>query len=173
MSEEWVPCREFPDHYEISSLGRVRRKLATSGGRAGRVRKGVTHRTGYVQFMLSAANRQYMRDGHRLVADAFLGPIPPGMQVNHKNGDKGDNRVENLEVVSNGENRAHSYRVLGVRPNGAFGERNRNAKFGAAAVSEIREAYKSGRAVSELARQFGVTRQTIYRIGTGRGRVNG
>lgn len=173
MEEKWVPCREFPDHYEISDLGRVRRRLASMGGREGRVRKGVVHKKGYVQFMLSVSNRQFMRDGHRLVADAHLGEIPPGMQVNHKNGDKADNRAANLEIVTSGENRAHSYRVLGVKPNGARGVANHNAKFGADVVEAIRKARKDGQGPAALARQYGVSRQTIHRIVKGLTRVSG
>lgn len=174
MEEKWVPCREFPDHYEISDLGRVRRSLASMGGRAGRVRKGVVHKKGYVQFMLSVSNRQFMRDGHRLVADAYLGEIPPQMQVNHKNGDKADNRVENLEIVTNSENRAHSYQVLGVAPNrGKSGAENHNSKFGSDAVAAIKNAHKDGQGPAALARQYGVSRQTIHRIVKGLTRVSG
>lgn len=174
MEETWVPCRELPDHYEVSSLGRVRRSLATMGGRVGRIRKGVVHKNGYVQFMLSAENKKYMRDGHRLVADAHLGGIPPGMQVNHKNGDKADNRVENLEIVTNGENRAHSYRVLGIAPNrGKSGAENHKAKFGSDVVEAIKQARKDGLGPAALARQYGVSRQTIHRISKGLTRANG
>lgn len=49
---------------------------------------------------------------HRLVVTAFLGPIPAKMWVNHKNGIKGDNRLENLEVVTPSENHCHARDVL-------------------------------------------------------------
>lgn len=173
--EQWVACREFPDHYEISSEGRVRRIAAATGTRSGRVLGGYVAPKGYVRFSLSVGNRVALKDGHRLVADAFLGPIAPGLQVNHMNGDKADNRLANLEIVTNGENRAHSYRVLGIKPNGATGARNTNAKFGADVVAKIRDAYREsgGKNASALARQFSVSRQTIYRIGNGLTRASG
>lgn len=46
---------------------------------------------------------------HRLVWEAFHGAIPPGFEVNHRNGDKTDNRLENLELVTRSENMAHAY----------------------------------------------------------------
>lgn len=50
---------------------------------------------------------------HRLVVEAFLGPIPAKMWVNHKNGDKLDNRIENLEIVTPSRNLQHAVEVLG------------------------------------------------------------
>ena len=52
-------------------------------------------------------------DVHRLIASTFLGPIPKGMWVNHENGDKADNRVENLKVDTPSYNHHHAFNVLG------------------------------------------------------------
>jgi hypothetical protein len=175
MEERWVACREFPDHYEVSDCGQVRRIKAGMGARRGRPRKQVRHKIGYMQCMLSVGNRCYMRSVHRLVADAFLGPIPPGLVVNHKNGVKHDNRLANLEIVTLGENRAHSYRVLGVKPNrGKIGPAHDRAKFGTDVVLAIRSAFNSGKANGPaLAEKYGVSRQTIYRIARGETRREG
>lgn len=51
-------------------------------------------------------------DIHRLVISAWIGPIPKGMWINHKNGDKADNRVENLEITTPSENHRHAFKVL-------------------------------------------------------------
>jgi hypothetical protein len=158
--ERWLPVREFPDHYEISSLGNLRRIGSDQ------IRKPQVARNGYPMFMICIKNQRCMRSAHRMVADAFLGPIPSGMQVNHKNGVKGDPRVENLEIVSNGENRAHAYRVLGVKPNrGAIGLKNVHAKLTWDEVREMREKYAAGsESYRTLARAYKTTTTTISRI---------
>ncbi len=147
--ENWLPVRDYPDHYEISDVGRLRRTQHYHPGNAGKIRKPVLAKNGYVVYMLSRANQVKLCSAHRMVADAFLGPIPEGMQVNHINGDKGDNRVANLEIVTNSENRIHSYRVLGIRPNKSV-ETNVNAKL----------TWKTADAI----RAFGVNRMTILRL---------
>lgn len=129
----------------------------------------------YPAYWLSIEQKVHMRYAHRLVADAFLGPIPEGMQVNHKDGDKARPWVDNLEIVTNGENRAHAYRTLGVPPNrGKTGEQHPNAKFGADVVFAIRAAFNSGEENGPaLAEKYGVSRQTIYRIARGESRLEG
>lgn len=72
---------------------------------------------GYLGFRLSVPWSKHA-DGrkcyriHRLVAMVYLHDYSPDMQVNHKNGIKTDNRVENLEMVSNSENASHAWRNL-------------------------------------------------------------
>ncbi len=103
---------------------------------------------------------------HRVVADVFLGPIPKGMQVNHINGIKADNRVENLEIVSASENILHSYHVLMRKPsiNPNPGERNGNAKFKDADIREIRRLYRSGVVQTKIAEMFNCKQPIISRI---------
>ena len=164
MSEIWLPVREFPEHYEVSNLGRLRRTKAYHLLDPSKVRVPQKDRNGYICYMLSVENRPYLRSAHRMVADAFLGPIPAGKHVNHKNGDKADSRLENLELVSVGENRAHSYRVLGITPNKKV-EGNGNAKLNYEIVDAIRAEHATG-GVSHpmLAAKYGVSRMTILRI---------
>lgn len=162
--EEWKPVREFPNHYEISSLGNLRRTHAYREHLIGKLRKRQHDKSGYVVYMLSVDNKVRLRYAHRLVADAFLGPIPDGYDVNHKDGDKANSSLSNLEVVTKSENRAHSYRALGIAPNRKV-EGNGNAKLNYAIVDEIRARYAfGGTSHSKLAKEFGVNRMTIMRI---------
>jgi hypothetical protein len=101
--EKWRPIPGFPG-YSASSDGAVRNE-STGRKHAGHV----LHQTGYVQACLAGRQKVAM---HRLIALAFCPNFAPGMVVNHKNGDKRDNRHSNLEWVSVSENTAHAYRVL-------------------------------------------------------------
>lgn len=159
----WRSVREFPD-YEISDEGGLRRVTPSRGTQVGRVRK-PQFLNGYVAYWLKRDGHVLARYAHRMVADAFLGPIPRGMQVNHKNGDRSDCRLDNLEIVTNAENRAHSYQVLGVKPNRATAERNCNTNLTWPDVDEIRS---SNELASQIAKRFNTTRQAIWRIRTGK-----
>lgn len=105
---------------------------------------------------------------HRLVAEAFI-PNPDDLpEVNHKHGDKSDNRASELEWVTSLDNSRHAYST-GLADNN--GERNGNAKLTREQIREIRDSYKpwdrecGGRA---LARKYGVNDSTIDEIIRGR-----
>ena len=105
---EW---KQIPGHpkYLISDAGLV-------SGPRGHVLSGYTDKNGYKCISPNPRAKVKAFKVHRKVVEAFCGPIPEGMQVNHKNGIKDDNRLENLEVVTPGENILHSFRVLGRKP---------------------------------------------------------
>lgn len=64
---------------------------------------------------------------HRLVAEAYLGEIPEKMVVNHKDGNKFNNNVSNLEIITVSQNNFHAH-ALGLKPN-MIGERNGCSKL--------------------------------------------
>jgi hypothetical protein len=72
---------------------------------------------GYIKADLWKLGTRTQTSAHRIVAEAFLGNTK-GLEVNHINGDKSDNRVSNLEIVTKNENESHSRYVLGnlVKP---------------------------------------------------------
>jgi hypothetical protein len=166
--EEWKATVEFPEDYDISSVGRLRRTSPGKGATVGRIRK-VRLLNGYPAYWIKIGGVVTVRYAHRLVADAFLGPIPAGMQVNHKDGNRACCDVANLEIVTNGENRAHAYRVLGVPPNrGPVGCDHPNAKLTWEQVCDVRKAHSDGVGSVELSHRYGISRQGIYRIVTGK-----
>lgn len=118
--EVWKPI-ECYEYYEVSNLGRVRsldrfvtqKKDGTEYARLmkGRLLKPRLQNGGYLVVWLCSNGVSRAVTVHRLVALAFLGDSN-GLDVNHKNGDKQDNRLENLEYVSRRVNIDHSYNVL-------------------------------------------------------------
>lgn len=162
-TEEWRPVPERPVDYSVSSLGRVRRDTSRTCAKAGRLLK------------LSLRDGKYLRacigrlscNVHRLVAAAFLGDCPSGHQVNHKDGNKTNNRLSNLEYVTPSENVRHARRLLG---NWARrGSEHGIAKLTEAQIPVIRELIASGmlthRAIGE---RFGVCAATIDNIKSGK-----
>ena len=130
MEEEiiWNPIRNFEDLYLISNNGMVRSLEKMIRGRifgyySHRDEKILTpglNSYGYHFYVLSRDKQKKTRLEHQLVADAFIGICPEGYQVNHINGIKLDNRVENLEYVTPLENTLHSINVLGNRRDGEY-----------------------------------------------------
>lgn len=127
VDEEWRDIPGYEGCYQVSSIGRVRsldrraRRRHHSGRQfecqlRGRVLSLQYGGTGYLQVALGRGN---IRMVHRLVALAFIGPVPPGHEVRHRNGDKTDNSLANLAYATHVENeldkRAHGTHHLGSK----------------------------------------------------------
>lgn len=78
------------------------------------------NRQGYVQ---ARYLNRYYAVVHRMIWEHVHGPIPDGMQINHINGNKSDNRIQNLELVTQSENALHAYRTGLQRADGEFNGR--------------------------------------------------
>lgn len=91
-------------NYQASNLGRIRSTKKNWQNRI--VKTWIDHR-GYVKCSIYINPHQFHRRVHRLIALAFFGPSE--LTVNHKNGIKTDNRVDNLEWVTQRENSSHYY----------------------------------------------------------------
>ena len=104
---EWKPVKDYEGYYEVSSEGQVRRIKGGKGTRLGTCLKPKTSSNGYLEVCLARGPKDHkMKRVHRLVAEAFLGDSD--LHVNHKNFDKTDNRLSNLEWVTRSENMQHA-----------------------------------------------------------------
>lgn len=118
--EEWKSIKGYEGYYEVSNLGRIRRlptiiKYRNCGLRKypGKVLLQELTSDGYLRVVLSKNNLKQRFMGHRLVAQSYI-PNPCNyLYVNHINGNKSDNRVENLEWCTQEENEQHSVKILG------------------------------------------------------------
>lgn len=89
---------------------------------------------------------------HRLVVETYIGEIPEGYCVNHKDGDKLNNHLNNLEIVTFKENTQHAFRTgLAV---GQKGSENAGSKLLLEQVLEIYDMIKDGKSNDEIGKQF-------------------
>lgn len=110
-AEEWLPIKGFEGLYSVSNMGRVmtlKRKNGRGSVREDSVKTMRITKAGYVWVTLSKDDRNTYPSVHRLVAEAWIPNPESKEQVNHKDGNKENNRVENLEWVSRQENIKHA-----------------------------------------------------------------
>lgn len=152
--EVWRDIPGFPG-YQASSFGRIRSCKQGSW----RVLRPTPHpKTEYLVVSLRVAGRYVARSVHRLIAATFLGEAI-GRDVNHKDGRKDSNRLDNLEYLSRGDNHRHAYRT-GLRE--PVGKKLSN--------DQVRQivALKGHFPQKVIASKFGVSRATIGLIFSGK-----
>lgn len=162
----------FEGWYAVSSAGEVRslpRKVEARNGRVssrvGKILKAFKDKDGYLRVGLRKEGHNWSKAVHRLVAEAFLGEPAAGLEVDHRNFDKTDNRPCNLRWVTRQENLAHSF------------EANRNcartcpkkAKKLTAAEADSIFLLKGRLTLSEASRQFKVSCSVVRGIWNGQG----
>lgn len=120
LMETWRPVAGYEGLYEVSDHGRVRslpRMRLGRGGKPvrvnGRILKPALVR--YPMVLLCNDGQRVGHSVHRLVANAFLPPDPVRPEVNHRDGNRQNNHLSNLEWVTRSENVAHSYVIHGSR----------------------------------------------------------
>lgn len=165
--EEWRKVPGYEEHYEVSNTGRVRSfdRMKYNGQQwhiyHGKILKLGLDMKGY--YFANLYKNQEVRPHrvHRLVLAAFA--APSDQFINHIDGIKTNNRVDNLEYCTAKENGAHAS-MMGLIP---MGERSHLAKLQELDVKEIIRLRNTATR-RQLARRFGVCRQTIDHIMTGR-----
>lgn len=147
---------------EASNTGRVRLR---GGTRARTLR---LTPAGYKMVNFWHNRKLIGRSAHELVLDAFYGPRPEGRQIRHLNGDRADNRFENLAYGTARENAADRE----AHGNTLRGQDNGNAKISDIAVKVIRVAYAAHVGSQyDLAELFGISQAQVFNIVNGHQRV--
>lgn len=164
--EIWKEISGYPSHM-VSNIGRIKsvdhkvpHPTLKEYTVKGKVRKPLLNHSGY--FRIQLAHRGEYMAVHRIVALAFI-PNPNKLkEVNHINGVKSDNRVENLEWCSRSENHNHALRTGLLRP--PRGSKHWNSKLDEMQVKVIRACASEGITGYKLARYFKVCDSMIYNI---------
>ena len=104
----WLPVKGYEGYYEVSDTGLVKRIKGGKGARVGKCLSAKVCRNGYAEVILAKDCEHRTHSVHRLVALAFLPNPERKADVNHLNGDKLNNAVENLQWATRSENNIHA-----------------------------------------------------------------
>lgn len=165
--EEWRPVPGAEGFYSVSNQGRIRSEplpRKVPGRQRGRVLTPSCDSKGYAIFKVMIPGHPARNvKVHRAVAAAFLGEAGAGLQVNHKNGIKTDNRLENLEYVTCLDNIRHCWETGLHDADHCRGSANRLSKLSEDDVRTIRQLHPVASS-SELASRFRVSKTNISYI---------
>lgn len=147
-SENYI-CRENGDVY--TCITRSGKKSVKGFWR----RAGFSDKQGYRHF--NYKNKKIPI--HRLIYRKFIGPLDQTLTINHKDGDPANNKVENLELITQGENNRHSYRVIGRRKKPVH-----QFKITMQIAALIRHDHKDGLSYNKLVEKYGLSKSNISYI---------
>jgi hypothetical protein len=167
MNEKWKPVLGFENRYSVSNHGRSARTATHDARKIWRIVSGRLEGNGYITFHFYKDGKQKHPLAHRVVWQAFNGPIEKGLEVNHKNGCKYDNRLDNLELLTRSENMLHGFRELGFSRNRIHGPDHPKAKLSEKDIDVILELRRQGMRRYLVAHQFNVSPPAIRRIEMG------
>ena len=155
-----VPCCEYDGYYEITDAGEIisLKRRTTRGGILSQGNNGA----GYKSVTLSKDGIIKTHLVHRLVALSFLGNPPVNKtDVNHRDGNKHNNRLENLEWVSRKENIQHSV-DNGLQPKNKVGNEDCQSKLFWAIFPD--GCYGIFKGIAEFSRQHNISRRSVIRV---------
>lgn len=159
LRERWRPVPDWKD-YEVSTLGRVRSWKTRTSATPGAILRWLRGPQGYWQVNLHEDGVRATKQVHKLVALAFLGPRPEGMQIRHLDGNPQNPKLSNLAYGTCAENCADA-RVHGTY---VHGESCGKSKLTEAQVLEIRSLRASGMVYREIGQLYGVSITNVYDI---------
>lgn len=163
MNEIWKDIKGYEGFYQVSSLGNIK-SLGNSFRKKEKLLKQHFNTQGYYHVLLCGKIKPRASVIHRIVAKAFIENPQNKPEVNHINGNKIDNRLENLEWCTADENRQHAY-SLGLK---CEGEKHGRSKLKNSDICKIIDLLNQGIKQHVIASTFNVSHPTISRIKTGK-----
>lgn len=168
--EKWRHAVGFSDKYFVSNMGRIFTTSAHGKKNNPTIMKparSFDKRRGTWEYLKTALDGKRVVV-HRVVAKTWVDNPENKPFVNHKNGDKADNRAENLEWCTTSENILHAYRT-GLEKK-VLGQRHHAAKMTDEQVRQFKWEWHNDRKMTrkEYAKYFGVSEATIKDIVSGR-----
>lgn len=174
--EEWRPIPGYEGLYDVSDLGRVRRIAQRRTGVRLKYPKHLSPAIGswgYRVCGMCKGGKTKSYNVHILVLMAFRGKKPSNKSIgNHKDGNKENNVLANLEWATQSQNQIHSYRILG-RKSGVIGPKNPQARASTADVAAARKMLTDGVGKHEVAKTFGHSWQWANALSKGTTRIHG
>jgi hypothetical protein len=169
-NEVWKDVVGFEGLYQVSDFGRVKSLCRTTPYKDDLIHKRIISEkilkmklmnTFYIEVMLSMNGQRNYKRVHRLVAESFIQNQENKDQINHKDGNKQNNNLSNIEWCTQSENQLHKYRYLGYT--GQRGEKSVNSKLSSKQVLEIRDK-KGEYSCSQLGKLYNVSPAEICLI---------
>mgnify|MGYP001605570292 CR=1 FL=1 len=164
--ENWKPIEGYEGHYDISNYGRVKGYIywGYKIRKEPRILNQWPDEKGYLMVNLCKYGKCKTHRVAVLVAKYFIGPRPKGLTINHKDFNKVNNHVSNLEYITNLENLLHGYKHNHNRKT-RKGEGVHLAKFTEKEIHNIRKIHsKNNITFTETAKKYNVHPQTIGKI---------
>lgn len=162
---KWKNVIDYEDNYIVNELGQIK-TIATNfrNVKPGKILTPTICKNGYRVIRLSKNKISRAFYVHRIVARAFLGECPTKHEVNHKDGNRSNNKLSNLEYMTRSENNYHAYHVLGRKPAPTYGVKHHAAKLNPRKAERIRKLHSKGFTFASLGRLFGVHWASIRSI---------
>lgn len=167
--EIWKDTHGYENLYQVSSFGRIK-KVSKIGGYFGHINRGYKHHSGYRYVNLTRDTKRKHFSIGRLVLTAFDRPPKDSEECNHKDGNKDNNHIENLEWCTAKENSQHRDNVLGRGNKGKFiGENSTRTELTDIEAREIKGLLKQGKLTQkQIAERFNIKVHTVGNIKLGR-----
>jgi len=161
IKEIWKTIKDFPN-YVVSDQGRVKRITGERGTQVGCILKPQLQYNGYLRIGLYKNRKQYLICLHKLVLEAFVCPRPRKMQCDHKDCNKTNNYLSNLEWVTERVNKQRA-KEKGLCP---LGSHNGNSKLKEGEVWLIKRLINNKLKLTniDIAKMFKVNHRTISLI---------